>query len=222
MPALIIILCILLAIVLLMLMRVRLAISFKDGHIRVLLKILFLRFDLFSDKKTRIKKSDFKIKRFRRRRDKVLREYRDKKPPKNTARSEVKKKQTSPIQLIDTLKLMLTDAVNLFEKHHRIEKFYVEITVGGNDAAQVAILYGLTVQALQYFVTFAEYTSNLDKTKRKKADVKADFKDGKWDARVDIEGSVRVIHLIKIGLAAMIGYFRHKEKIKPQKAVENN
>jgi hypothetical protein len=77
------------------------------------------------------------------------------------------------------------------------------------------------VQALQYLVTFAEYASNLDKTKNKKASVNADFKDGRWNARVDIIGYIRVINLIKIGLSAMLGYLTHKDKLKPQTADEN-
>lgn len=221
MIALIIITCILLVIVLLLLMRVRLQLTLKDGRLNAYLRLLFFKIKLYSDKKSKIKKSDYKIKRFRRRRDKVLKKYRIKKPPEKKIKKETKKQHTSPLLLISKVKLMFADAIGLFGRHHRIERFNVSITVGGSDAAKTAINYGYVITSLQFLVTFLEYFSNLDKTKNKSADVAPDFENGKWSVSLDIIGAVRVMHILKIGISALLGYFKHKNVNKPQTAEEN-
>ena len=79
MVLLIVLLSILALITLLLLMPVRLSFKYKNGRIGAYVSVLFLRFELYANKKQKIKKSDFKIRRFRRRRDKALKKYRIKK-----------------------------------------------------------------------------------------------------------------------------------------------
>lgn len=220
MIAFIIIVCILSALLLLLLMRVRLRLILKEDCLKAYVKVLFFRYELYSDEKSKIKKSDFKIKKFRRRRDKVLKKYRIKQTPKKKLKREVSKKHTSPVLLVKKLKLIFSDAIALFGKYHRIDRFNIDITVGGEDAAKTALNYGYTVNSLQFLVTFLERYSNLDKTRNKSASVNTDFKDGKWNMKLDIIGSVRVIHILKIGVAALIGYLKHKD-MNTAKAVKN-
>ncbi len=221
MAALIIIACILLALLGLMLMRIRVQLTFADGKINAYLRVLFLKIKLYSDKKSKIKKSDYKIKKFRRRRDKVLKKYRIKKASKKPIKKGTQRKQRSPLALINSLKIILGDSLRLFGKYHRIEKFKVKITVGGADAAKTAINYGYVISSLQFLVTFLEGFGNLDKTKNKSASVVPDFGDGKWGADVDIIEAVRVIHILKIGFAALKGYLKSKNVNKPKKTAEN-
>ncbi len=219
MRALIIIACILLALLGLLLIRIRVRITFSDGKANVYLHILFLKFKLYSDKKSRIKKSDYKIKRFRRRRDKVLKKYRIKKAAKKPPANKGKKR--SPLLLLNDLKLMLSNSIRLFGKHHRILKFNVAITVGGRDAAKTAINYGYVISALQFLVTFLEGFGNLDKTRNKSATVDADFKDGRWDAKIEITEAVRVIHILMIGFAALKGYLKRKSISNKNKKLQS-
>ncbi len=209
---LIILACIAALISLILLMRVRLLLTFKDGKINAHAKVLCFKIELYSDKKTKIKKSDYKIKKFRRRRDKVLKQYRIKKAPKKTVGSETKKKHKSPITLIKSLKDMFSDTIKLVGKHHKIDRFRIEVTVGGGDAAKTALNYGYVISALQFLVTYLEGITNLSETKDKSASVKADFNEGKWDARLDISVSARVLHLIKIAISAFKGYSKNKNK----------
>ncbi len=210
MTLLIVLACIAVLLVLLIIMRVRLLFTFNDGRIGVYLKVLFLKFELYADKKSKVKKSDFKIKRFRRRRDKVLKKYRIKKVPQKTVENESKKKHSSPLTMIKSLKMMLWDALQLFGKYLKFDKFKIKVSVGGNDAAAIALNYGYVIQALQYLVTFLEYISNLYDAKNKSAEVNADFTSGKWNATVDIAVSMRVFQLIAVGLSALKGYLKHK------------
>jgi hypothetical protein len=198
-------------------MPVKLSLKYKDSRVGVYVRILFLRFELYANKKQEIKKSDFKIKRFRKRRDKTLKKYRMKKASKKTVKKETGKKHNSPITLIRSLKLILWDAFTLFGKHLKFNKFNISVKVGGSDAAKTALNYGYTVQALQYLVTYLEMISNLDKAKKKSAEVNASFTDGKWDASVNIVLSLRVIHILKIGFSALSGYLKYKNKNKAVK-----
>ena len=207
----IILACIVAVILLLLLMRFRLLLSYKDGVFKLYLKVLFLKFELFGNKKERLKKSDFKIKKFRRRRDKVLKKYRIKKAAsKKTIENNVKKKKTSPLILIKELKDVIIDTVKLFGRCLKIDKFKVRIQVGGKDAAKVALNYGYVIQALQYLVTLLECITNLDKTKHKSAEVEADFKNEEFDADINIAVSIRTVHGIRLGIKALLGYFKFK------------
>ena len=214
----IVLICVIIFIALLLLMRFRLLLSFSGETLTVYVKFLFFRFEIVGSKKEKLKKSDFRIRKFRRRRDKVLKKYRIKSAPKKDIAETAKKKKTSPIALIKDLKDIIVETVVLFGRHLKIDKFRVTINVGGKDAAKVALNYGYVIQALQYFVTFLEYISNLDKTKRKSAEVNADFATEKWSAHLDIALSVRVIYALKIGINAFLGYLKYRRKKKPQRA----
>ena len=212
-------LCILAIVILLLLMRLRLFLSFKGGSLIVKVGALFIRFRIFGEEKRKIKKSDFKIRKFRRRRDKVLKKYKITASPKKDIKQAAKKKKTSVLVLIRDLKDVIIEAVKSFGKYLKVDRFILKINVGGADAAKVAQNYGYVIQSTQYLVTFLEQITNLDKTKRKKAEVNADFATEKWDAKVDIALSIRVVFLLKIALTAFIGFIKHKMKKKPQGAV---
>ena len=214
-----IILAVVIALILLLLfMRFRLLIVLKNDRFRLYLKILFLKFELFGDKKSRIKKSDFKIRRFRRKRDKAIKKYRIKKEPKKSLKAQIKKKKSSPLILIKSLKDVIWDTAVLFNKRLKIKRFKIQVKVGGRDAAKVAINYGYVIQAVQYLVTFLESVTNLYKTKNKSADVIADFAEQKWSASLDAEMSINTIDAIILGISAFKGYIKQKLKKKPQKA----
>jgi len=205
-------------IALILLMRFRLLLSYSGEALKVYVKVLFLRFEIVGSKREKLKKSDFRIRKFRRRRDKVLKKYRIKSAPKKDILKTANKKKTSPIALIKDLKDIIIETLRLSGRHVKIDKFKLKVNVGGMDAANVAINYGYVIQATQYLVTFLEHITNLDKTKRKSAEVKADFKDEKWSANVDIVLSLRVIHALKIAVKAFMGYLKYKRKKKPQAA----
>ena len=218
-------------------MRFRISASYNKGQMKVYLKVLFLRFELYGDKKSKIKKSDFKIRKFRRRRDKVLKKYKVSKTPLGQLKENIVKrikkmrqgtsdgqgngKKQSPLLLIKNVKNMLWDTVLLFGRRHRIERFEFEVSVGGKDAHSVALNYGYVISALQYLVTLLEMKTNLDKTRRKKAEVRADFATEKWDASINFEMSLRTFDIIWLGISALKGYLKHKTKSTPQKAGKN-
>ena len=202
-------------------MRFRVLLTYDEEALRVHLKVLFLRFELFGDKKSKIRKSDFRIRKFRRRRDKILKKYKLKKEKKAQLKDNVGKKKQSPLLLIKAVKDIVADAVILFKRKLKIKRFLIEVDVGGRDAAKTAINYGYVIQALQYLVTFLESISNLDKTKNKKAKVNANFSDLKWGAKVDIEVSLTTLDILRVGISALKGYFKNKSKLKPKKTVND-
>lgn len=215
-------------------MRFRISAVFREKQLDVRLKVLFLSFELYGNKKENLNKSDFKIRKFRRRRDKVLKKYKVKSTPLGELKKKIingikklrgsgegGKKKTSPIVMIKDLKAMLWDTVCLFGKKHKIDRFDIKINVGGKDASSVAINYGYVITSLQYLVTFLELHTNLDKTKRKSAEVIADFTTEKWDADINVSLSLRTIDIIRLALSAFKGFLKHKIRKRPQKADNN-
>lgn len=204
-------------------MRFRVSFVYGDGQMKVYLKTLFLRFELYGDKKSKIRKKDFKIKKFRRRRDKVLKKYKIKGSPLGELRKKLVKAikklhhgggdgkpKTSPLIMIKDIKAMLWDTVRLLGRNHRIDRFDLAIDVGGKDASAVALNYGYVIQAVQYAVTFLEFKTNLAKTKRKSATVNADFATESWNARLNVQVSLRTIDILMLTASAIKGYFKHK------------
>lgn len=183
-------------ILLAVILRARLFVSFKDGCLIVTLRILCFKFSIFGQENEKIKKSDFKIKKFRRRRDRVLKKYKINSRSESTIKRLEKSDPKSPQMLIHNVKNIIEEVERLFRDYIRIDRFKVRIAVGGTDAANVALNYGYTVSALQFLVTFLECHTKLSKTKNKTAYVNADFVRQKWDAEIDIVFSVGIIRAI--------------------------
>ena len=196
-----------------MLMRFRLLVQLENNDLTVKLRVLFLSFTLFGGKRERIRKKDFTVAKFRRRRDKVLGRYKIKSRPDKKPDGIPKKKKPSVFSSIGRFKGLISELVRLARNDIRFDAFDVTVAVGGKDAAKIALNYGYTVQAVQYLVTFLECTTSLIKCKNKSASVDADFSEGKWQAKASVALSVRTFRAIRMAFTA----YREFVKIKKQK-----
>ena len=203
-------------VVLILTVRIRFFVKFKDKQLCAFLRILFVKIVFTGKKRGKIKKSDFKIRKFRRRRDKVLKKYRIKKKSTASVKKHAGKKQRSPLKLINALKEILWQPVKAFGKYLRIDRFEIYVRTGGEDAAKAALNYGYTVQALQYLVTFLESFSTLRRTVRKSAEVQPDFAGGNWNAEADIAVSIAVWQVLSVALKALINYIKFQFSKKTQ------
>ena len=201
-------------------MPLRIFLVYEASDLKLYAKLLFYKVNVLAEVDRDIKKSDYKIRKFRRRRDKAIKKYKMQYTPVKIVLRSIKKrfrklrqgtgeggkKKKSIGMLLHELKIILWQALVLLGNKHKFRKFDIEVRVGGEDAYAVSQNYGYTVQSVQYLVTFLETYTNLDKATNKKAEVIADFREEKWDARVNIVVSLKIIDILRILLRALGDY----------------
>lgn len=218
---------VLLLIVALLFTKIRLLFQFSGGNITVAVKILFFRIDITEKAETKINKNKYKIKKFRRRRDKVLKKYKIKTDGKNLneknadanentedQESENPKKKMGPKQLVNMISELFGELLKRFPKYLHIEFKRLVIGVGGKDAADIAIKTGAVMQAVQYLVTSFGSLTNIKKTKDGQVYVYPVFVEGKWCAEVDVSAYIRVGNVLRLGIIFIKNYLKRKIKNK--------
>ena len=207
--------------------KIRLLFQFSGGNITVAVKILFFRIDITEKAETKINKNKYKIKKFRRRRDKVLKKYKIKTDGKNLneknadanentedQESEKTKKKMGPKQLVNMISELFGELLKRFPKYLHIEFKRLVIGVGGKDAADIAIKTGAVMQTVQYLVTSFGSLTNIKKTKDGQVYVYPVFVEGKWCAEVDISAYIRVGNVLRLGIIFIKNYLKRKIKNK--------
>ncbi len=229
MTALIIIAAVLLLIVLLLSLRVRFVVKYGISGLQTYAKVLFFRYYLTGEPQKQLKLKHFKIKRFRKRRDKAVKKYNErllkktKKGKKKTAEegeaTKKKKRFSSSGELIGKIKHLLNGVLERFPKylHIDIKRFVVE--VGGEDAHKTAILYGTAVQGMQYFITGLGKGTRLKKCKNADVGVTPNFLEKCFRAEVDITAHISVFGLLRLGIKFMSNYL--KNKMRSRRPVSN-
>ena len=216
---------VILLIVALLFTKIRLLFQFSGGDITVAVKILFFRIDITEKAEEKINKNKYKIKKFRRRRDKVLKKYRMKtekqneknaEPKENTEvqESEKTKKKMGPKQLVNMISELFGEILKRFPRYLHVEFKKLIIGVGGKDAADIAIKTGAVMQAVQYLVTSLKSLTNVRKLKGGQVYVYPVFVEGKWCAEVDISAYIRVGNVLRLGIIFIKNYLKRKIKNK--------
>ncbi len=221
MIALYIIAAIVLLFLLILFLRIN-VVLINDGEMSVLLKLLFIKIKLAPKKKKTPKLSDFKIKKFRKRRlkeEKKLRAKQKKKDKKSQkkAEKESQKQETEEEKQslkekvgfgLDLVRYVIAKAISKFGKHLRIEIRRLAITVSGDDPARVAVTYGYVCQAVAYIVELADNNLNTKYPKGRQGSVSVgvDYVSGKSSAEIDITLGIRVWQVLSVLIAALKGY----------------
>lgn len=106
-----------------------------------------------------------------------------------------------------------------FGKHFEIEAVRLRIIVGSEDAAQTAMLYGILVQAVAYFLEILSSITNLRirKPNRSNILVDADFTSEKIEADLHLIFKMRVWHIFAMVFSALGGVIKNRlAKLKKQ------
>ena len=214
---------IVLLIIALLFTRIRLLFQFSGGDVTVAVKILFFRIDITEKAETEINKRKYKIRRFRRRRDKVLKKYKIKtenkkkkaeEPKKKNEGETPKKKIKNPKQLINTVRELFGEMIKRFPRYLHIEFRKLIIGVGGKDAADIAIKTGAVMQMVQYLITSLKSLTNVRRVKGGQVCVYPVFVEGKWSAEADISAYIRIGNVLRLGIVFIKNYLKYKLKKK--------
>ena len=208
-----IILFLILLVLLLLLLKVRINIIF-DGSLTVYVKALFFKIKLFpSSKKKKGKPKKEKKKK------KQKKEKEKQKPDADDAQGEAPAKPT----VVDYIGIIL-DVVKLFfkrfAKHLHIRLATVYIKVASPDAAQTAMLYGATSQAVAYLVEGLNAITNLDRLKSSRIEVFPDFSSDKLEAKINITFSIRLFGVVDMGVRSLLRFLKLKKRASASRAAK--
>lgn len=196
MIALFIILGIALLICVILLLRLKLVIS-CDENIKVYIKFLFFKINLYpkNNKKQKKKKSKSK----------------SPKPVPTKEKDEHEKENTALSKLWSMRKILLTTIEKFLGKLH-FKFIRLNVVVGCENAAATALLYGAASQAVAYIIEVLDNISNVDISKMSDISVQSDFISQKTTVNGKIILKISVCHIIHVLLHFLKSIIKSKIK----------
>ena len=206
--------------------------------LRVVASVCGIRFTLISDKEpkqtparnlTECKNPEAVLRRELKRLKKEARkaERKRQKAERKAAKKAKKKEQEAQKQVVNpNLKENLEMILALLKKLYsvtrgklRIRVHRMHLTVGTDDAAKTAILYGVILQTASYILNFIEESFNHIRRKPGDMSIEPDYTLGQCRADVDIACSVKIFRLISIGLGMLFSYNRERSRAYQKAAI---
>ncbi len=183
----------------------------------------------------KVKLRDYTKAKIRKRAEAELKPKKEKKPKKKKASTEVKnesgetpEKKKKSMTVDDILKLIsvLCEVVGgVFGKlgrYPRVDLRTLYVKVATDDAAKTAQTYGIVAQAMIFLREIALNRKNFVTHHDTHVGVEADFSSDKMQFDVDVELSLRIWHILSIGLGAAMTFVKRmfmpqSESPKPTK-----
>ncbi len=227
MTALIIIGAIVLFFAFILSLKGKLTVEYSD-EISLTLKILFVKIQLLPKKDERKKVRPMSKKEAERLEGRLSKKKAKKEEKKlrrtqqhEDEKQEGKKKSLSDILDVITLVTKIAKtALGAFWGHLKIDVARFKIKVATENAATTAIAYGAISQAVSYLFEFLRNEKKVKELKKADADISCDFLSDSFEADVSISFSLRVWHILHMGIASLIELIKHK--INSSKKNENN
>lgn len=138
-----------------------------------------------------------------------------KKQKQKKAAKPQKKEKQSIEDIVALVKLLIEIAKKVLEKTWRYIRIKIErydITVGTDDAAKTALIYGGVSQATSYLFTLLDETAHFRVKRKAPVNVGVDFLSAETKASVQMDFCLRLWHILSIGLGAGITYLRGMKK----------
>lgn len=228
MTALIILGCILLFFVLLFSLKATFCIAY-NGETVMYVKVLFIKIKILPKKKKRgphsmsRRKAAKLRKKLEKKADKKRKksiEKKKKKQEKKEAASKQPKEKKSLSEISDIIKA-ITDIVKTVTKtffgHLKIKVVRLHLNIATGDAATTAIAYGTISHAVFYLCELLEPIKGFSLPKNRDISISTDYLSDSSTADIKISFSIRVWHVLHVGIVALIKLIKHIVKIKAKK-----
>lgn len=222
---------ILLFLLFLLSLKVTLTVAYAD-ELQLWAKLLFVKLKIVPsrDKKLPQSMNAAKANRLKKKRLKKLRKKLEKQRAKEEEKEQKKrdiasgkaKKKKSPEEILDVISLvcnLVTKVVRKFFKHLRIKFARINVKVASEDAATTAVAYGAVSQSINVLLHLLDNVKTVKAPKGKDINVYADFCSEEPEIDIEISFSLRVWHVLHVGIVTLIQlvkyYFRsakHKDE----------
>lgn len=237
MPFLIALGAIILFFVFLLLLKFTLTIAYKD-EVELWVRVLFVKIRLVPARKKRYPRSMSarKAARLKKRRlrklQKKLQKKRQKEEEKDQERKDLtsgkaRKEKKTPGEILDVISLvcsLITKVVGKFFRHLRIKLARINIKIATGDAATTAVTYGAVTGTLNVVLPLLDSLKTVKAPKAKQINVWADFCSDETEIDICVSFSLRVWHLLHVGILALvelIKYFFKSAKRKDEEGGED-
>ena len=186
---------------------------YKDGEVSVRTGALFVMTRIFPKKKKRVKIKDYSARAIEKLEQKRMRakakaeakaKSKDKDKKKKTELGEKKGGEKSPLDALKFYANMVKRIAKKFARHAEAYIREFNITVGTENAATTALVYGAVSQSAAYVMALLEENFSVKYRRDGVFGIEADFISKKTDAEIDITIKCRVIHIIGMVLEAFI------------------
>ncbi|MBE6577291.1 MAG: DUF2953 domain-containing protein [Ruminococcaceae bacterium] len=216
MTALIIIACIALFFLLVLSLRVKVTLEYKD-ELLLFVSVGFIKVRVLPKKQRRgpHSMSRAKAKRIRAKvRKKALEKKQKQLEKKRLKKLEKQKKKQKRsfddvLDIIAAVKEIVTTALGRFFGHLRVDIAKFHINVATQDAATTAILYGAVCSALSHLFHILEPLRGFDLPKTQDVSVNADYLSEKTTVDIKLSFSLRVWHALHVAIATLIKIVKH-------------
>lgn len=198
----------LLLVALILMLRIRITVSYRnsdgcEGSPAVYLGIGPARIKLYPKKEEKLKLSDYSPKKYRR-----LMESTKSMP---AAKGKTKKKKDGDTMLPggvgETFELV-TELVEKFTGHLRCEVFDLRISVGTGDAATTALSYAAVSSAVQFLLETVDNFTDLRVKHPRNVFVEPDFDGDGLLCDIRVRFSIRVLNVLRAGKGFILNYLR--------------
>ena len=225
--ALLIILSVLLVLFLLLMLRASVTVEYRDA-VSVRITVLGIPFWRHPKKKKKVKLSDYTPRKSKRRKRREERRSARKlaRKQKRAAKGQASHGTAAPQKkrgLLDNLSLIreiVTVLLGKSAKHVRLEASRILITVGTDDAAKTALLFGAVNQAVVALIELLDQAKKWRRLRRAELSVKPDFTAEKCTADISITLSLRVWQMLSILLHTAYRYAKSKQQATPKKSTQ--
>lgn len=210
MTALVILFSILLLLTLILFIRIKVIIDYKGEDIKLDLRILGIPIRILprKQKRKKLKLSDYSYKNQQKKKTKKPKTEKKKK-------EKVKVKEKQPLsEAIPTIADIVKHLLKKFFGHLRIDVTEIKITVGSDDAAKTAIMFGIVNQAAAALFDLLSTITNVKKNRKNEIAVYADFTAEKTVVNINLGFSLLVWQLFSIALGTLFKYVKNMLKSK--------
>jgi hypothetical protein len=188
----------------------------------VKLRVLFITHTVVPEKRKKINPNDYSYKKMQRLHESELKKQSKAIKKRKKPDTDTEKKTSSAVTLsdipalIDSLKGTVGAILKKFARHLRVDIHRFTISVGGDDAVKVALMYAAVSQGCAYILeTLDNYCKIIDK-RHSKTTADANFLSADTTADIKLVFRLRIIHALDLLLSTAIGYVKTKNKQNSQ------
>ena len=198
----IVFLCVILVILAFSLLKIHFEIECND-EISAKLRVLCIKFSLYPKNKKKVNINKYK-------KGYPKEKVKEEKPQKKE--QSIKKTQDAGIdEKISVIIKLLGLLFSRFFKHLRLDVSKILITVGGDDAASTAIIYGIVSQSVAYLLEYLDSHLKISKKRKGEIDVRCDFTSENTVFDIKLSASLSVWQILDIAITLAYNYLKGKD-----------
>ena len=195
-----------------------------DENFSLIAGVGFIKLRIFPAKEKKLKLSDYRIDKYRKREEKkrLAAEKKKAKKAKKSAPAEqkaasqpagksVEKEKRDIPALLSKLTRVAGVFLKRFGKHLRIDLRKLNIIIATGDAAQTAIIYGAVIGAVQNLYALLVNSGTLRTTRKSELFVEPDFLSEKMRVEVDLRFSFMIWQLFDMAIRAGVEFLKNEE-----------